>query len=263
MDKGTLLDRMGVTGDDRLLLAKTLDRAERAQKRNIPAATDFLTPRQQALAADCLRQAGIPDTAFLFTGGCAGAERRLALFLPDWMEAETALPPLRFLRAAYRNEDALTHRDLLGSLMGLGIVREKIGDIYVGEDSADVCVLEGIADFLARNWESAGRAKLSVSEIAAADVRIPEANVTEYRDTVSSPRLDALAASAFRMSRGKAAELIAAGRVEVNWRACAKADKLLSPGDTVTARGYGKFVLQDTGGLTRKGRLSVTIRRYW
>ena len=221
MEKGTLLDRMGVTGDDRILLAKALDRWKQARNRSIPAATDFLSPRQQALTADFLRLSGVSETEVLFTGGAEGAERRIALFLPDWMEKEDARPPIRFLRAAFRKEDGLTHRDLLGSLIGLGVVREKIGDIYVGEDSADLCVLEGIADFLLQNWEDAGRAKLHVTETDA--IEIPAAKIEEYRDTVSSLRLDAVIASGFRMGRGKAAELIAAGRVQVNWRDCIKA----------------------------------------
>lgn len=84
----------------------------------------------------------------------------------------------------------------------------------------------------------------------------------EIRDTVSALRLDAVAASGFRTSRGKAAELIAAGRVQVNWRECAKPDKLLSEGDTVSARGLGKFRLSSVGGTTRKGRVSVVIQVY-
>ena len=74
--------------------------------------------------------------------------------------------------------------------------------------------------------------------------------------------LDAVAASAFRMARGKAADLISAGRVQVNWRECTKGDKLLSEGDTVSARGFGKFELTEVGGVTRKGRISISIKRY-
>ena len=85
MDKTLLLDRLGVTGEDRLLLAKVLDRARQARDRNIPAATDFLSPQQQMQAMDLLRIAGIPETAYLNAGGYDGAERKLILFLPDWL----------------------------------------------------------------------------------------------------------------------------------------------------------------------------------
>ena len=104
MDKGKLLDRLGAAGEDRLVLAKILDRAEQARSRNIPAATDFLSPAQLAQAGDLLRLAGFPETGYAALGGYEGAERRLLLFLPDWLEMEDAesQSPIRCLRAAFR-----------------------------------------------------------------------------------------------------------------------------------------------------------------
>ena len=262
MDKSKLLDRVGALDEDRMLLAKVLDKAEQADARNIPAATDFLSPQQQAMALDLLRLAGISETGYVLHGGYDGAERKLLLFLPDWMEREDAEPPIRCLRAKFRAEDRLNHRDLLGSLMGMGIVRPKLGDILVGPDSADLLVAESVADFLAQSWDGAGRARLAVTEIDLRHIHVPEAQCREVRDTVSSLRLDAVVSSGLQMARGKAAELITGGRVQVNWRECTKPDRLLSAGDTVSARGFGKFELTEVGGVTRKGRTSITVKRY-
>ena len=264
MDKSKLLDRLGAAGEDRLLLAKVLDRAGQAQSRNIPAATDFLSPQQQALALDLLRLAGIPETGYASLGGYEGAERNILLFLPDWLEAADAgsQSPIRCLRASFREEEKLTHRDFLGSLMGMGIVREKVGDILVGPAGADIMVLDTVAEFLLQSWNSAGRARLAVTAIEPWEVRVPEAKCQEVRDTVSSLRLDAVASAGFRMARGKAAELITSGRVQVNWRECTKPDKLLTAGDTVSARGFGKFELTEVGGVTKKGRTSIVLKRY-
>lgn len=264
MDKSRILDRVGAAGEDRLLLAKVLDRAEQAQHRNIPSATDFLSPQQQMLALDLLRQAGIPETGYVRLGGYAEAERALILFLPDWLDPADAesQSPIRCLRAAFRAEEKLSHRDFLGSLMGMGIVREKIGDILVGPDSADLLVLDTVAEFLLTSWNSAGRARLTVTEIDPRHLHIPEVKCEEVRDTVSSLRLDAVASTGFRMARGKASDLIASGRVQVNWRECTKPDKLLTAGDTVSARGFGKFQLTEVGGVTRKGRTAIVLKRY-
>ena len=264
MDKSKLLDRLGAMGEDRLLLAKVLDRAEQAQNRNIPFATDFLSPQQQMLALDLLRLAGMPEDGYVRLGGYDGAERNLILFLPDWLDAADAASqsPIRCLRAEFRAEYALTHRDFLGSLMGMGIVREKVGDILVGPDSADLLVLDTVAEFLLQSWDGAGRAKLTVTAIDPGYIHIPEVKCQEVRDTVSSLRLDAVASTGFRMARGKAADLISSGRVQVNWRECTKPDKLLSAGDTVSARGFGKFELTEVGGVTRKGRTSIILKRY-
>ena len=191
-----------------------------------------------------------------------GAERALILFLPDWMEPESAESPIRCLRTVFRVEEKVNHRDLLGSLMGLGIVREKVGDILVGPDSADLLVLDTVTDFLLSSWTSAGRAKLTVAEIDPSHLHMPEIKCEEVRDTVSSLRLDAVASTGFRMARSKAADLIASGRVQVNWRECTKPDKLLVEGDTVSARGFGKFQLAEVGGVTKKGRTAIVVKRY-
>ena len=235
MEKSKLLDRCGAEGEDRLLLAKVLDRAAQAEERNIPACTDFLSPQQQMMAGDLLRLAGIPETAWLRQGGYQGAERNI-------------------LR--------LSHRDILGSLMGMGIVREKVGDILVSPESADLIVLDTVADFLLSSWNSAGRARLTVTEIPAAHLHIPEVRCEEVRDTVSSLRLDAVCSTGFRMARGKAVDMISSGHVQVNWRPCTKADKLLTEGDTVSARGFGKFQLAVVGGVTKKGRTAIVVKRY-
>lgn len=264
MDKGALLDRIGAAGEDRLALAKVLDRAVQAQNRGAPAATDFLSPQLQAQGRDLLRLAGAPETAYVLQGGYEGAERRLFLFLPDWLEPEDAADysPIRAIRAAFREEDRLTHRDFLGSLMGAGIVREKIGDILVGSGSADLLVLDGVADFLLQSWTSAGRARLAVSAIEPDSLHIPAARREELRDTVRSLRLDAVASAGFRTARGRAADLIASGRVQLNWRECTKPDKLLCEGDVVSAWGLGKFRLKEIGKQTKKGRITIVLEKY-
>lgn len=262
MDKTRLLSAF--TGDDRLVMARVLDKQEQARGRNVPAYTDFLSPQQQAQAAALLRAAGVGEDQYVVLGGYGGAERGILLFLPDWLDRLDAesQSPLRLLRAAFRAEYGLTHRDLLGSLMGLGIVREKVGDILTDAESCDLVVLDSVAEFLLQNWDTAGRAHLAVREILPEELRVPEMKCEEVRDTVSSLRLDAVAATGFKLARGKAAGLIEGGKVQVNWRECAKPDKLLSEGDVVSARGFGKFEVFSVGGVTRKGRTSIVLKRY-
>ncbi len=90
----------------------------------------------------------------------------------------------------------------------------------------------------------------------------PVLTVTTAHDTVSSPRLDAVMATGFAMGRGKAAELIAGGRVELNHRPCLKSDRTVQEGDVITCRGLGKCVLTELGGQSKKGRTIITMERY-
>lgn len=260
MDKSTLIARVAQDPEDRLLLARVLDKYDQWERRNIPAATGFLSPREQQLTTTLLNTAGV-RSGYVYDGGYEGAERKLLVFLPDW--AEDTEGELAFLRAQFHGaENAPTHRDILGSLMGLGITRERIGDILIAEHSADVVASPALAEFLLREWESAGRVKLTVSSIQRWELEVPEVKVTQVRDTVSSLRLDAVVSSAFSMSRGRAAELIAAGRVNLDHFPCDKPDKQVSEGAVITARGFGKAKLAQVGGLTKKGRTGILIEKY-
>ncbi len=259
MDKN-IITRTAQEPEDRLLLARVWDKYEQTDRRSIPSATVFLSPREQRLAQAMLNAAGI-RTGYVFDGGCGEAERKILVFLPAWME-EPAGDELVFLRAAFHGEESLTHRDILGSLMGLGVTRERVGDILVSPHSADIVAAPSLRDFFLREWTQAGRVKLTVTEIGREELRLPQAQVKVIRDTVPSLRLDAVAAAAFSMSRGRAAELIAAGKVNLDHVPCLKGDKPVAEGAVLTARGFGKAKLTQVGGLSKKGRVGITVERY-
>ncbi|MCI9677785.1 MAG: hypothetical protein HFF77_02260 [Oscillospiraceae bacterium] len=260
MDKSTIIAKTAQEPEDRLLLARVLDKYEQSQRKNIPAATPFLSPREQRLAQALLNAAGVRD-GYGLDGGYEEAERKILVFLPDWMEE--AEGELVFLRASFHGQDsALTHRDILGSLMGLGVERDRLGDILVSPHSADIIAAPSLRDFFLREWGEAGRVRLSVAEIGREELILPQVQVKLIRDTVSSLRLDAVTATAFSMSRGRAAELIAAGRVNLDHAPCLKPDKPVAEGAVLTARGFGRARLREVGGLSKKGRTGITIERY-
>lgn len=259
MDKTEIIAKTAQEPDDRILLARVWDKYEQTRRRSVPSATVFLSPREQQLARALLSAAGV-HTGYAFDGGYGEAERKILVFLPDW--AEAAEGGLAFLRAAFRGAEKPSHRDILGSLMGLGVARERLGDILVSDGSADIVAAPSLREFFLQEWTQAGRARLAVTEISREELRIPQAQVKTVRDTVPSLRLDAVTASAFSISRGKAAELIAAGRVNLDHIPCLKPDKAVAEGAVLTARGFGKAKLTQVGGLTRKGRTGVTIERY-
>ena len=122
--------------------------------------------------------------------------------------------------------------------------------------------LTEIVPILLSQWESAGRARLKLRQIPLSGLEVRPPEVKVIRDTVAAPRLDAVLAAGFSLSRGKAADLIAAGRVEVNHRECLKGDKTVEKGDVIGCRGLGKCVLADLPGQSRKGRTMVVIERY-
>ena len=261
MDKTTTIAKIAQEPEDRLLLARVWDKYEQTERKSIPSTTVFLSPREQQLAQTLLNAAGV-HSGYIFDGGYEAAERKILIFLPDWAEEPTG-EELVFLHAAFHGADSsLTHRDLLGSLMGLGVTRERVGDILVSDHSADIVASPSLREFFLREWDQAGRVKLTVTEIPRDQLQVPQAQVKTIRDTVSSLRLDAVVSSAFSMSRGRAAELIAAGKVNLDHIPCLKADKPVVEGAVITARGFGKARLVQVGGLTKKGRIGITVERY-
>lgn len=265
MDRQQLLQRFAASKEDRMLLAEVLDKQAAANRGRRLSHTAFLDGRQQALAKDMLAASGARNAVFF--GGSPESERRVLLFLPDWMAeedvAESVENPVAFFRAAFDGErHALSHRDFLGALMGMGVARESVGDIGVFEGFADVAVLKTVLPTLLEQMESAGRAKLRLTQITAADVVRAAPEYREIRATVQSARLDRIAAAGFGISRTAAAALVQAGSVVVNHQISQKPDRPLAEGDAVSAKGYGKFMLKSIGGATKKGRLPVEIWKY-
>ena len=265
MTKKELLDRCAKSGEERMLLGRVLDKLELAQDRGVPAHTPFLSQGEQASVTDLLNAWGRPR--HLFWGGYEGAERAVCLFLPDWQEEDDALAdpegPLAALEGTFPAEASLSHRDILGSLMGLGLTREKLGDIlFPAPGRCQVVALREAVPILLSQWESAGRWKVSLDEIPLVELAPAPAQVKTVRDTVATPRLDAVLAAGFSLSRSKAAAYISSGKVSLNHRECLKGDKLVEEGDVLTCRGLGKCVVKEVPGQSRKGRTMLVLERY-
>ncbi len=260
MDRSQI-EKVAKTPEDRLLLSKLYDKIQAGMRRNIQANTCFLSPREQELAQFLF---GSQPELHLF-GGYPEAERKMLVWLPEYLDAENltgAESPLVCLRAVFYQQDTLTHRDFLGALMGAGIARETVGDILVDQGSCDFFVTREIAPYVLGELREAGRTKLRVEKIDCSQLRVPQVQTRQIRDTLASLRLDSLVASGFRMSRGAAAEHITAGRVSVDGVPCEKPDRILTEGVRISLRGMGKLKLTTVNGQTKKGRISVILDRY-
>lgn len=246
-----------------MLLARALDKLELARTRSVPSCTGFLSPGERTSVEALLNAAGHPR--HFFFGGYEGAERTVCAFLPDWQEADDwggEDCPVSALRASFPEDAPLSHRDFLGSILGLGITREKVGDLLVEPGRCDIVILKEIEPFLLLHLEGAGRTRLKLrsADLAALTPRAPEVRL--IRDTVATLRLDAVASSGFSLPRSKAADLISSGKLHLNHRECLKPDKAVAEGDVLTCRGLGKCLVKSAGGLSKKGRIMIELERY-
>ena len=260
MDRSNI-EKIAHSPEDRMLLAKLWDKITAGIRKNIPANTCFLSPRELEMAKFLF---GEPEGLHAF-GGYGDAERKMLVYLPEYLEEDSLYDedsPCVCLRATFYQGDSLSHRDFLGALMGAGIGRETVGDICVGKNSCDFFVTAEIAPYILQNFLSAGRTKLQLKQIPLNEASIPELEVKVIKDTLASLRLDSVISSGFRIGRSLAVQYISAGKAAIDGLPCEKPDKAVTEGMKISVRGLGKIKLESVNGRTKKDRISVVIHRY-
>lgn len=226
--------------------------------------TRFLSPAERQEAAGWLKK---NRAAHAFSGGFPGAERQVCFLLPDYLadielpdsEVEETIHALR-LQCSPRVA-APGHRDYLGSLLGLGIRRDQLGDILVDGHAATVLALAAMAPFITSQLERVGSVAVTLETVALSSIVVPEKAVEELRITVASLRLDKVAACGFGLSRTETAELIESGAVQLNWQETLRPDQPVPIGSTISLRGHGRIRLAREEGLSRKDRHILILER--
>jgi len=226
---------------------------DRCEKTAVPVSTQFLTPAEQFKLRRLAKISGWDN--LIFVGGSPENERKIAVFLPYYME-ETDVEPSEFIKAvsAVTKFSNPGHRDYLGSLLGLGIKRECLGDIYVDGEKGWFYCLPSVLGHILMSLERIGRGGGKLAETAVSEIPIPERKVRKVTFTVKSQRIDAVAAGMFGISRSSMAELISAGALSLNYEECLRVDAAVNEGDVISVRGHGKGIFLGGEGVSRKGR---------
>jgi len=253
-----------VKSEDRLFAARLLDKAEFTVRTNRLAHSDFLDPRQQKIAQRMLDSADL--CRYSFYGGYSSAERSIVLFIPDFTDEDEleqyCSAVLKVVEITPLMRGGLSHRDYLGSLMGLGIKRSVAGDIIVSEEKCRIIAFSDIAEYVAGNLDKVGNIGVSAKISDIMELSVPAPAKKEIKAVVSALRLDCICASAFGLSRNKAAEFIKGGKVQLNWEITTDTDRQVREGDTISMRGKGKAVLEKESGRTKKDRIGIIIAKY-
>lgn len=249
----------GTEGAD--VAVKLVDMAEqvfRSQKFRI---SDFLDPYGQEIAETIV--ANYPGLRADFSGGYSGAERQKAMIIDNSFGGSPAFD-IEVLKVAWNGQFVhLGHRDVLGSLMGTGIERDRLGDIIMGDASAMIICDGKMARYLQDNLTSIGSAEVSCSIGSLEDIAPKEEKYKELRATVASLRVDSIAAAGYGISRSRAATDIAADKLKINWQPVKNASQAVKEGDTLSMRGRGRLEVAEVRGQTKKGRIGVLLKRYY
>ena len=239
---------------------RMLDLAEQVVKGRPYRVADFTSPAGLVIA-DAIK-ANYPQLIVKTDGGYEGAERIRIAFVDSDFNGTVEMG----IRALKVNWDPrfrlLTHRDVLGSLMGLDIDRSKFGDVIVQQGGAQILVDESVADFVIQNFMKIAMVSVSVEAIELSDIAPKEEKIKEVRTTVASLRLDAVASSGFSVSRTKLVSAINAGLLQVNWQPAKGASQEVKEGDVISMRGRGRMKVEAITGTSRKGRIGVYLKRF-
>lgn len=247
---------------DKLIKNRIIELANRAYNTGVFCFTPFMGLAEQNIFRYSEKEfAHVPYTLF---GGAEHCERLMARFGDEDLCGYEAPFPIACIKAeplSMRFSDALTHRDLLGAIMNLGINRSSVGDIVVRDDCSYIFCAEVIAPYIIDNLTCAKHTHLHL-KLADGKPTGELYRLKRQMVNIASERLDCLVSQFLKVGRGEAAEIIACGRLFINGRCCKSCSKLLKSGDIVSIRGAGRFIFKDIIKETRKGRLVAEIDRF-
>ena len=259
-------------------LISRLDDLEAKAAKGDMGVTQFLTPKEIRVSEEYLRRRGVSHVVF---GGYENAERRRVYLLPDYMEEgfcaedttdlenklseygyDTDIRLLTVVGSGYKH---LTHRDFLGSVLGLGVDRGVVGDIILLDDEGRAAAIfcdRAIAEFFMSELTFVSNDKVKVASADLRAISLPEKKTAPIHDTVAAPRLDAVVAALCNMSRDKARGAVISGLVELNFECEERPDKVVAVPATLSVRGVGRFKVLSLSDKTRKGRYRLEAEKY-
>lgn len=247
-------------GGDEQLAAKLLDLAEGANKSRKYRVSEFLDPHAYNVAE--IIAANFDNIKLETDGGFLNAERVKVAFVSEDLFGQPDFGISCFLAAWDKRYYDLSHRDVLGAFMGSGCKREALGDIIFVPEGAQFVVEKTLVNYLQGNLTQIGSAPITLTEIAKDDLLQKEEKVKVINATVADLRLDAVAAAGYGVSRSRMADEIKGLNVKVNWKEAKKAAQAVNVGDIISFRGRGRVEVEEIKGTTKKGRISVTLKRY-
>jgi RNA-binding protein YlmH len=239
--------------DDKILISNIYDKLERSYLRQIPEYSDFLDNRQMGLVKNTF---SFLKDEIKFDGGIKNSEWQLC-----YLALEYCSLPVNIIKISNLDKSKISHSDVLGSIMAHGIKRQKIGDIIISNEIF-FAVKEEITSYILENLIKISTYNVKL-EIATNNENIKrDYEFLDINTTVSSLRLDCVISSILNLSREKSKELILSGRVNLNHFEILDNRKLLSKNDVISIKKFGRFILSEINGQTKKDRTKILIKKF-
>lgn len=243
-------------------LRHILDLAEKSYRNNQYTFTDFLNTAQLSDFYDNL--SNIPPCGYAVFGGYDGAERVLIRFGKEENLGYVEDFPITYVNirpVAEKFADSLNHRDVLGTIMNLGMDREKLGDILIKDNKIWIIATKTLAELIVSEIT---RIK-HTTVICQIEDTMPEMLKAEFETLIiqaSSERIDGVVAKVCKLSRNEVAKMFLEGKIAINGRSMSNHSYNLKDNDIISVRGYGKFLYRGVDRTTKKGKLNIVVDKY-
>lgn len=247
-----------VADEKEILKKRFRELYNRSQNRGIYVYSDFLNAYEQALLEEEIRY------GYTLWGGYPDAERKIACFGNENDFGYSPCPPVEIVCISPLSEkfaDDLNHRDFLGSLMGLGIKRETLGDIVINKNKGYLICLDTMAKYIIDNLTKVRHTSVTCERCNEIPIEyLPQPK--EKMVIVSSLRLDVLISGVYDISRSKSSALIDGEKVFINGKLTKSNSVNIENGSMISVRGYGRFRYTEVLGTTRKDRIRILCEIY-
>lgn len=252
------------TDDEKLLISKVLDKQKFCISKNKVTYTDFLNQREKSIIQKKLNLEN-----YFFYGVSDNSDREIIVFYPEKLNKELARKNLSSVISIIRIDlpndlkGEYEHRNYLSALMKIGMTREKIGDIIVDNNGADIVVFNMNKTYIIQALQQLTRFKKAlIYDVNMENIKNKEEKFEEKNIIVSSMRIDNIVSELSNCSRNKSEELIKEERVYINYELVLKSSKTVNINDIITIRGKGKFIIDELVRNTRNERLVIKTRKY-
>lgn len=246
--------------EQELIRKRLMDLSRQANRKGIVLFSDFLNLNELNIYHQSEK---LFETKIESFGGVPFAERQMIAFLPDALYYAWNYPITAFcIKPSYpKFAEKLGHRDILGSIMNLGVDRSKIGDIIPGDGVWYLLCAENVADYFKENLTKIRHTLVTLEECQPEEIRDAQ-TPDDLMGIITSNRLDSMIACVYKLSRSQSLELFRQEKVFVNGRMTTSVTYACRPGDVISVRGFGRFVYESVQGETNKGRLKFHYRLY-
>lgn len=219
--------------------------------------TDFLDPYWQKILQSIVnRYIGMKSS---FIGIFNDAERKIAIIYSDFLQNPLSEDYLSCL--SFDLPDDVLHKDVLGTLMSLGVSRKAIGDIVIRDGKCYIAVKNSLSNYLIAEFREIRRHEITLKQVDGTNISATKLKVTYKTVVVPSLRLDAIVASVYNIKRNIAVNMIKKGLVKVDYRQTFDVDKKIELPALISVRGYGRVYIDEVSGSTQKGNLKLAIRK--